>query len=128
MQKELTYRNDQADSLRERCAKDERRAKKAKAPVHLRKRQKREKTMKTLGLESVHFVSPTPKRRKESFTFDDFPAVSEVCSTSLSVCGADETRTPSTFYVIPVSEPAAVSCRQQPPPTHSVSRSRTDII
>lgn len=60
----------------------------------------------------------TKEKNKESFTFDDFPAVSEVSSTSLSVCGSDETRTPSTFYEVPARAcccqlaSAAPSCTQ----------------
>lgn len=65
------------------------------------------------------FVLHAVKRRGcGPFTFDDFSAVSEVSCTSLSVCGSDETRTPSPFYVLPARAcccplaSAAPSCTQ----------------
>lgn len=76
-----------------------------------------ESRQRTFSPSWTTFCFPdTKEKNKESFTFDDFPAVSEVSSTSLSVCGSDETRTPSTFYVIPACccqlASAAPSCTQ----------------
>lgn len=72
------------------------------------------------------FCSPDTKEKKESFTFNDFPAVPVVSTTSLTVCGMDVTRThPPFMWSQP--KPSAVSWRQQPPPAHNTSRSRTDM-